>query len=92
MSERKFYVTMTDKFMSGWGMAENLTNKLVIECPSFNHARAIKDAAEKRSEMKYINIVSKIPHYNSKRYLASHKNFTDLGGHWLDYVKDYVRE
>ena len=29
---RKYYVTMTDKAMSGWGMAKNKTNKYVVIC------------------------------------------------------------
>jgi len=28
MKNQRYYVTMTDKFMSGWGMAANKTNKL----------------------------------------------------------------
>ena len=31
-NDRKYYVTMTDKFMSGWGEAAGKVNKLVIEC------------------------------------------------------------
>jgi len=33
------YVTMTDKFMSGWGMAEGKTNKLVLECKNLHEAK-----------------------------------------------------
>ena len=35
------YVTMTDKFMSGWGMAKGKTNKLVIECENSMQAEKI---------------------------------------------------
>ena len=85
MKTTKYYVTMTDKFMSGWGMAENKVNKLVIECDTFDQARRISWAARDRNEMKYINICSKYPYYNSSRYYVSNKKFSDLGGHWLDY-------
>ena len=29
-----YYVSMTDKFLSGWGMSKDKTNKLVLECDS----------------------------------------------------------
>ncbi len=45
------YVRMTDKFMSGWGMAKNKTNVLVIECETLEQAEEIEAAAHKRAEM-----------------------------------------
>ena len=47
MKTQKFYVTMTDKFMSGWGNAANKTNKLIIECDSYQDAELIQKNAEK---------------------------------------------
>jgi len=88
MKTNNFYVTMTDKFMSGWGCAANKTNKLVISCPTIQHARAIQDAANNRNEMRYVNMSSKKPYYG-KNILVSDKDFSDLGGHWLDYLRDY---
>ena len=79
-----FWVTMTDKFMSGWGMAENKTNKLVIACYSYEQAKTIERNALKRSEMKYVNICSRKPSYNSRSVLTSYKDFSDMGGCWLD--------
>jgi tRNA uridine 5-carbamoylmethylation protein Kti12 len=70
---KKFYVTMTDKFMSGWGMSENKTNKLVIECESYEEAEIVYNNALNRSEMKYVNICDKKPYYNSNRYFVSWK-------------------
>ena len=34
-----YYVTATDKFMSGWGLAENKTNKVVVVCENWQEAR-----------------------------------------------------
>lgn len=79
---KKYYVTMTDKFMSGWGMAYNKTNKLVIECNSMDDAIIIERNARKRSEMKYVNIVYKKPCYNSKKVMTSHKQFSEMGEIW----------
>jgi len=67
------YVTMTDKFMSGWGMAEGQINKLVLECKDLHEAMIVEKNAQNRPEMIYINICSNKPHYNSERYYTSFK-------------------
>jgi hypothetical protein len=67
----KYWVSMTDKFMSGWGKAENKINKYILECDSYEQAEIVRDNAMNRSEMKYINICSSMPRYNSNRYLVS---------------------
>ena len=36
-----YYVTMTDKFMSGWGRAEGKINKFVVECETREKAETI---------------------------------------------------
>jgi len=79
-----FYVTMTDKFMSGWGMANNKTNKLVIECTSYPDAALIAKNARKRSEMRYVNIRSTKPSYNQSHTLTSWKTFDDVSGPWKE--------
>lgn len=71
MAKRKrYYVTMTDPFMSGWGKAEGLINKLVFECNSYDEALVVAENAEKRGDMDYINIVDSKPWYDPKRYYA----------------------
>ena len=69
---KKYYVTMTDKFMSGWGRAEGKINKLIIECNSFEEAQIVYDNACRRREMKYVNIVSSKPYYSASKYHVSH--------------------
>ena len=49
--ENKWYVTMTDSFMSGWGLAKNKTNKLVVECDSLQDAEVVCNNAKLREEM-----------------------------------------
>jgi hypothetical protein len=80
-----FYVTMTDKFMSGWGMAQGKKNKLIIECETIAQALQIERAAHKRSEMRYINIRTTKPHYGSN-ILESWKKWEDLGEIWTGVV------
>lgn len=76
-----YYVTMTDKFMSGWGMAQGKTNKFIVVCETWQDAETIQRNAEKRSEMKYINITDKKPRYG-KNVLESWKKFDELGEIW----------
>ena len=76
-----YYVTMTDKFMSGWGMAKNMTNKFIVECETYQQAEKIEKNAQKRNEMKYINICSKRPRYG-KNVLESWRTFEELGDIW----------
>ena len=76
-----FYVTMTDKFMSGWGMAEGKTNKLIIVCETYEEAQAIERNACKRSEMRYVNITRNKPRYG-RNVLESWKAYSDMGAIW----------
>ena len=76
-----FYVTMTDKFMSGWGAANGKTNKMIVECDTIEQAEQIERAARRRSEMKYVNICASRPRYGS-HVLESFKTYADLSGPW----------
>ena len=73
------YVTMTDKFMSGWGEADNKINKLVFICKDIKEALIVKDNAEHRTDQKYINICSNYPYhlFNNKRYYTQIKTIND---------------
>ena len=67
----KYYVTMTDRFMSGWGKADGKTNKLVISCHTWEEAETVARNASRRHEMKYVNITSHRPSYNPDRFCVS---------------------
>lgn len=69
-----FFVTMTDKALSGWGMARGKVNKLVLSCDTLEEAERVERYAKTRSEMRYVNIVTKKPSYNSNRYYVSWHN------------------
>jgi hypothetical protein len=82
----RFYVTMTDTFMSGWGCAQKKKNKLIFECDSLEEAEIVAENARNRTEMRYINIVNKVPHYTSSRYYVQVKT----KGHYSSwYVPGY---
>lgn len=80
--QQKYYVTMTDKFMSGWGMADNKTNKLVIECDSYEEAEIVYNNAINKSEMKYVNLNMTKPYYNQDNYEVSRHDKSDYP-HWF---------
>ena len=71
---KEYYVTMTDRFLSGWGKAENKTNKLVLVCDGYDEAERVYAYARTRPEMKYVNICTNKPYYNSNRYYVSWVN------------------
>lgn len=77
-----YYVTMTDKYMSGWGQAEGKINKYIIECPSYLDAEIVQRNAYKRPEMKHINIKREKPYYSPKGYIVSMEKFENLGEIW----------
>lgn len=62
------YVTMTDKFLSGWGMAEGRIAKYVYECDTLEEARIVVENAENRKDQKNINICYSKPYYNSNTH------------------------
>jgi hypothetical protein len=72
-----YYVTMTDKFMSGWGMAKNRINKLIFVCKDYQEAEIVKDNADARDEMKYVNICVNAPRYNENKYYTQFKTRED---------------
>jgi hypothetical protein len=80
-AKAKFWVTMTDKFMSGWGRAEGKTNKFIVACQTYEQAEIIARNAAKRSEMKYINICINKPRFGAN-VLESWKTFEQLGEIW----------
>lgn len=77
MKTQKYYVTMTDKLLSGWGEAEGKTSKYILVCDTLEQARKAVERAKTRSEMKYINICFKKPNYPIDRYHSSFKNIED---------------
>lgn len=80
-----YYVTMTDKFMSGWGMARSRTNKLVFLCDTFDEAKTVADNAEARSDQKYVNICCNRPAY----YRSTMGDDYEVNGY---YVQNKTRD
>lgn len=69
--ETKYWVKMTDKFMSGWGMAEGKKSVLVIECHTATRAFYLAERAAMRPEMKHIRVLSKKPRVGAGAYVTT---------------------
>jgi len=64
----KTYVCTTDTFMSGWGMATDLINKLIIICDTPEEAEIVLDNASNRGDQKHISAASTAPNYFHTRW------------------------
>ena len=71
------YVTMTDRFMSGWGLSEGKINKLVFECSDRMEAERVMDYAERRKDQSYINLRTTRPSYPTRTHYTQFKTKTD---------------
>ena len=78
----KLFVTMTDKFISGWGGAKGMEAKLIVACDDEKEAKQIVKAAKKRGDMEGIKVVKNFPNYKGKQ--ASYRHFDQLGGIWKE--------
>jgi len=64
-----FYVTCTDEFMSGWGHAKGLINRLILPCESHGEACIVEANARGRTDQKNVRICTKKPRLRSSGYL-----------------------
>lgn len=51
-----YYVCATDRFMSGWGQARGMTNRVVLPCRDIYEAHRVAEYAESRSDMMRVTI------------------------------------
>ena len=72
--KNKMYVSMTDTFLSGWGLSEGKINKLIFECDNYEEVMVVLNKAKNRKEMKYVKVHDKMPKYNESKYFVQIKN------------------
>ena len=75
-----FYVSMTDKFMSGWGASSGKNNKYIVECETLAEAETIEKAARQRPEMRRISVHARMPSFRNAH--VSVRKFANLGKAW----------
>lgn len=74
-----YYVTMTDKFFTGWGPAKGKIAKYVHLCDTYDEALIVQQNAINRGDQKHVNICSNPPRYNSNKYYVQYKDKNDSG-------------
>lgn len=80
LNEYRYFVTMTDTMLSGWGNADGKTAKRIVLCKYFRDAQIIVSGlnnCKNRNGMRYINISCKFPKYSENRYTVSIDEFND---------------
>ncbi len=85
MSATKYYVSMTDNFLSGWECNDFEINKYVIECSSEKDAAIAYLNAKRRSEMSDIVFNTFNPWENNSDTLVSLVKFDELGECWTKF-------
>ena len=80
--KKKYFITMTDAAMSGWGEAKGITSKFVVICETPEQAYVIEKNARLRPEMKHISFSLKKPHYKNAH--VSWCEYGELGKVWRD--------
>lgn len=77
----KYFVTATDKIMSGWGKAEGKIAKRVIVCDTWKQVQRMADAMinkPSREGWRYINKASRLPRYSEKKYVVSWSHYDEF--------------
>lgn len=80
LTGNEWFVTCTDKFLSGWGRAEGKIAKRVCVCKDHAEAEKLRDRMERNKEkhlLRYINVVPTFPNYSLKRYTVSIDAYSD---------------
>ena len=76
-SEHKYYVSMTDKVLSGWWPAEGKINKLVFACDDYTQALIVAENAKARTDQARVRICCHKPRYNPSTYYVQYKTIAD---------------
>lgn len=80
ITDNMYFVSMTDRFLSGWGHAEGKTAKRVVICDNYRQAQIIVDGIRNcrdNNGMRHINIRSRLPRYDAGRYTVSYDLYKD---------------
>lgn len=62
----KFYVVMVDDFMSGWGPAKGVKNRLIFLCETKEEMHTVRKNALKRDEMRGVIWFTEKPNINRR--------------------------
>ena len=79
----KHYVNMTDKCLSGWGMARGGKSRYSIECETIEQAEVIFRAACDRPEMRRVTVSYRPPRGGPNDHVRI-VQYADLGACWKE--------
>lgn len=72
LTGNEWFVTMTDKTMSGWGLAEGRISKFVVICKTHGEAETLRDRIVANAKsMTYVKVTPTLPNYPVRRYHTS---------------------
>lgn len=83
----KYWVSMHDKFFSGWGHARDKISIFMVKCKTLEQAEQVEKFAETEACMKRVRIHQCKPYFSKKRYHVQTKKFRDLGKIWRGDVE-----
>ena len=63
-----YYVTTTDRFMSGWGPAKRKDNRLIFPCESMAEAMRVDSYAKNRGDQMRVFICTSKPKVRAHHY------------------------
>lgn len=75
--QKYYYVTATDKFLSGWGYATGKNHKLIVVCTTLEQARRVERNMKKDRTLSYVNLAMSKPSYPKDRYSVTTKKASD---------------
>ena len=67
-NKKQWYVTATDKFLSGGGKASGKIHKIIVVCKDYDQAKKVQSNMQNDRTLKYVNITDVKPSYSSKKY------------------------
>ena len=71
----QWFVSASDKFLSGWGRSNGKISKIVVCCNSLKQAREIEGKYNKRGDLARVNVCGNKPYYSPNRYDVSYYDF-----------------
>lgn len=76
----EWFVVMTDKFLSGWGVVTNRTAKRIYVCKNHAEAETFADRCYSNREkygLRYISATPRIPYYSPSKYVVVIEKYSD---------------
>lgn len=85
-----YYVSATDKHMSGWGRAQNRINRLVFVCDTLAQAERVLDKCKERKYLYLAGPTDRAPRcYKTKNVIAGYYEY-NVGKYLVNVITEYT--